>query len=207
MRRLAIVSALAMAGCGDGGTTTSTMTTTSVQPPANIDGTFRGVLDRGSFELQATADTAVSSGRAVRPPDCLAEFLSDAFEDLFPLRLDMNIQQASGSAQISAVATFTVLGVELGSESFVGLAEANTATIDATESALLIGFVERVTLFPMREFTCSDGTDLRLESATSRFRGDVSGDTWAGDYTEIVQVTGDETGTLSFRAEFDVDRE
>jgi len=149
----------------------------------------------------------VSGTRSLLPPDCLARFLTDEFFDLFPLRLDIIAQQASGSAQVGAVATFTVRGFELGSGGFVGLAEGNTVTIDATESALVEGYLEQVRRFPKGEFTCSNGTHLRLENGTSRFRGDVSGDTWSGDYTEIIQVTGDESGTLTFTAEFDVRRE
>jgi len=145
----------------------------------------------------------------------------DGFDDEFPLRLNIIAQQASGSAQVGAVAAFTVRDTDFDG-GFVGLAEGNTVTIDATESALVVGYLESVRILTpgideeglYRCGGASNGSDfVQLENGTSRFRGDVSGDTWSGDYTEINRVTvfrrvpPNQSGTLTFEAEFNVQRQ
>jgi hypothetical protein len=186
MRNSVVAAALVMSlyGCGSGNNVTAPTPTPTPIPNVNVNGSWVGTLDRGIF-----------SGT------CVASTFQQAFDPAFPLRLVASTQQATGSAQVAATATISIGGRDLGSGGFVGLSEMNTVTIDAPQPILLSLFGQSNSTVP-----CSNNRVVRLSGGTTRLRGDATATTWSGDYTESIQVSGDDTGVLTLAAHFNLTR-
>jgi hypothetical protein len=163
---------------------TPTPTPTPI-PNVNISGNWRGTLDQGQFD-----------------GTCVADVYEESFERLFPLRLEIAVQQAAGSAQVAATTSLSILGSDLGSGGFVGLSEGNDVTIDATEP-ILLAFLRHNTTMQVR---CLNGRVVRLTAGTTRLRGSGTSTNWSGTYTETIQVSGAETGVFRLEARFNVSK-
>ncbi len=170
-------------GCGSN-TTTPTPTPTPI-PNVNVNGSWRGTLDQGVFT-----------------GTCAAAYYQRVLDPYFPFRLDVTVQQATGSAQVAGTASISFVGSTIASGGFVGLSEMNTVTIDSSEPILLTVLRGSTSM----SLTCDNGRVVRLTTGTTRIRGDATSTGWSGTYSETIQVSGGETGVMMLQANFNLSR-
>jgi hypothetical protein len=186
---LAAALVMSLCGCGSGNNVTAPTPTPTPIPNVNVNGSWLGSLDRGTF-----------SGT------CVAAVYQELFDPVFPLRLAVSAQQATGSAQVAANTTISFGGQDLGSGGFVGLSEMNTVTIDTPQSLLLSYLPEESANSQVPCDLQNSRHYVTLSGGTTRLRGDATATTWSGDYTESIQVSGYDTGVLTLTAHFNLTR-
>jgi hypothetical protein len=172
-------------GCGSNNTVTTPTPTPTPIPNVNVNGSWRGTLDQGVFT-----------------GTCAATYYQRVLDPIFPFRLDVTTQQATGSAQVAGTASISFVGNTIASAGFVGLSEMNTVTIDASEPILLTALRSGTTM----NVTCDNGRVVKLTTGTTRIRGDATSTSWSGTYSETIQVSGGETGVMMLEAHFNLSK-